>query len=131
MIAQPVEWSYWARGEDKAGGVARDDVGTGGAFHDLPTVVAAPHDDVHFLPRPAPDVARPDQAAVRVERKTPGVAEAVRPDLVRAAAWPVRERIVRRNVVAGVVRVYAQDRPQEVRCVRVVVVLTVVAAALT
>ena len=87
------------------------------ALEDVPAVVAAPLDDVDLLPLVLADVAGPQLAGLAVEGETPGVAEAVSPDL--GAAATVSKRVVRRDGVRlrgrCVGDLYPQDGAEEGR----------------
>jgi len=62
------------------------------AFHHAPSEVAALGNEIHFFPAVLPNVAAKQVSAAALERESPGIAQAVGPDLGQPGA--AHKRIV-------------------------------------
>src|ERR1035441_5518241 len=82
------------------------------AFADVPAVIAALHNQIHFLPQILADIADPERAGLAVKTVTPRVAQAVGVNfMTRARTVLMRKRIVLGNAVAQFVRAVAVANP--------------------
>src|SRR2546422_5144323 len=102
------------------------------SLHNVPPEVAAFRDDVHFLPAILPNVTGEEEPGGAVERKAPGVAQTVRPNLRQPAA--VHKRVVRWDRVLfarGKRRVHSDPQNFGEQGARVLTVALRVAAAAT
>src|SRR5437867_4420947 len=121
-------------GQNEARHIARGDAWgiTVGSLHNVPPEVAAFGDDVNFLPAILPNVTGEEESGGAVERKAPGVAQAVRPDLPQAAAvhkWIVRwDRVL---FARGKRRVHSDPQNFGEQRVRVLTVALRIAPAAT
>src|SRR6187401_3540478 len=64
------------------------------SFTQIPTIVAAADDDIHFLKTILSDVAHPQRAGLPVETDAPGGAQARRPDFAACLRSLPDKRII-------------------------------------